>query len=233
MRKSIFLFLILILPLSVPALSQRNADYGVSLGMTSYMGDINQTRLIYKPGPAGQFFFRYNFNPRETLRINLLTGLVRGNDLDFNNSIQQARGYSFSSLVGELGASFEFNFFPYSTQMGRKIDYTPYISAGVALSAVNTNGLNFFPSIPFSVGYKVNVYNNIGLEFEYGFRKTFYDNFDGLTDMIADEDRTWTHNNDWYSFFGVGITWKMYNKLAGCPAINENNTNNESKRNRR
>jgi len=228
MRKS--LLLIIIICVSLPALSQRNADYGVSGGITSYMGDINQTRLIYKPGPAGQLFYRFNFNPRQALRINLLAGNVRANDLDFNNSLQQSRAKSFNSLVGELGAMYEFNFFPYSTQGGRKIDYTPYFSAGIALSAINTEGLSFFPTIPFSIGYKVNVYNNIGLEFEYGFRKTFYDNFDGLKDMIAPEDHTWTHNNDWYSYMGIGITWKMYNKLSGCPEISA--TKNEKKRNK-
>ena len=228
MRKSVFLALIFLI--TVPALAQRKADYGISAGVTSYIGDINQERLIYKPGPACQFFYRYNFNPRQAVRINLLAGNVRGDDYDFDNLIQQTRGSSFNSIVGELGACYEFNFFPYSTQKGRKVDHTPYLSAGIALSEVNTEGLSFFPSIPFTIGYKINVYNNIGLEFEYGFRKTFYDNFDGLKDMIAPEDHTWTHNNDWYSYMGIGITWKLYNKLSGCPAIND--TNNEKKRNK-
>ena len=35
------------------------------------------------------------------------------------------------------------------------------------------------------LGFKVNIYKNMGLEAEYGFRKTFYDNFDGLKDLVA------------------------------------------------
>ncbi len=230
MRRPALVFLTLLFSLQL--FSQRNADYGFSAGVTSYLGDINQNRLFYRPGPAGQIFYRYNFNPRQAVRINLLAGNVKGNDLDFDNPLQQQRAGSFSALVTELGANFEFNFFPYSTVKGRKTDYTPYISAGVALSAVSTGGISFFPSIPFSAGFKINVYNNIGLEFEYGFRKTFYDNFDGLNDMIAPEDRTWTHNNDWYNYMGVGITWKMYNKLSGCPAINDTNIERNRKRKR-
>ncbi|MCJ7821095.1 MAG: DUF6089 family protein, partial [Bacteroidales bacterium] len=84
---------------------------------------------------------------------------------------------------------------------------------------VSATDFSIFPSIPFSAGFKINIANDLGLEFEYGFRKTFYDNFDGLTDMVDPEDLTWTHNNDWYSFMGISITWKMYNKLVGCPAF--------------
>ncbi len=225
MRKTIFL--ILIFATTLPVIAQRNADYGFSLGFTSYLGDINQTKLIYKPRPAGQVFYRYNFNPRQALRANLLVGNISGDDLDFNNSIQQARAQSFNTFVGELGVAYEFNFFPYSTMGGRKIDYTPYLSLGAALSAVGTDGISFFPSIPFSLGVKVNIYKNFGLEFEYGFRKTFYDNFDGLKDMIDPNDLTWSHNNDWYSFMGIGITWKMYSKLAGCPAFGDKREKNK------
>ena len=96
---------------------------------------------------------------------------------------------------------------------------------GAAFSTVYNQeaakSFNPFLSIPFSAGFKVNVANNIGLELEYGFRKTFNDKFDGQTDEDNIGSQTWTHNNDWYSFMGVSVTWKMYNKLAGCPAFAE------------
>ena len=56
---------------------------------------------------------------------------------------------------------------------------------------------------------------------EYGFRKTFYDNFDGVKDLVAPSDYSWLHHNDWYSFTGIAVTWKIYNKLAGCPAYGD------------
>jgi hypothetical protein len=220
----------------MPLCAQRKADYGVSLGVTTYLGDINQGNLLYHPRPASQIFYRHNFNPRQALRFNLLAGYLSASDLDFNNPVQQARAKSFSTTVGELGINYEFNFFPYTTQKSRKIDYTPYLSAGIALSAAGTNGFTFFPSVPFSLGMKVNIYKNIGLEAEYGFRKTFYDNFDGLKDegnLIAPGDHTWTHNNDWYTFFGFGITWKMYNRLEGCPAFNGKNDNSKNDNSKR
>jgi hypothetical protein len=89
------------------------------------------------------------------------------------------------------------------------------------LAIFNTVSMSYQPVIPFSFGFKVNIHKNLGLEVEYDFRKTFYDNFDGLKDLVAPSDYAWLHNNDWYTFAGIAVTWKIYNKLAGCPAYND------------
>jgi hypothetical protein len=196
---------------------QRNADFGILGGASSYIGDINPSRIMYAPLPAAGIFYRYNFHPRESLRTSILIGGLRATDLDFNNSFQQARAASFSGSFGEWTTQFEFNFFPYSTQ-GKRWDYSPYFAAGLGIAFINTTVFTYVPVIPFSFGFKINIYKNLGLEAEYGFRKTFYDNFDGLKDFIAPSDYSWLHNNDWYSFAGLALTWKMYNRLAGCPA---------------
>ena len=211
---------LLFLCLSLSLSGQRNSDYGVLAGVSSYIGDINPTRLLYSPRPAGGIFYRYNFHPRQALRSSLIYGGLRANDLDFKNDFQTARAASFSGTVGEFALQFEFNFFPYSTE-GKTWDYTPYIAAGGGIAFINTATFTYVPVIPFSLGFKVNMYKNLGLEAEYGFRKTFYDNFDGLKDLVAPSDYAWIHNNDWYSFTGIAVTWKIYSKLAGCPAYSD------------
>jgi hypothetical protein len=212
--------LLLFLFLSLSLWGQRISDYGILAGVTSYLGDINPNRLLYSPLPAGGIFYRYNLNPRQALRADLIFGGIRGNDLDFKNSFQQARAASFSDNIGELALQFEFNFLPYSTE-GKRWDFTPYFAAGAGVAFLTGAVITYVPVIPFSFGFKVNVYKNIGLEAEYGFRKTFYDNFDGLKDLVAPSDFAWIHNNDWYTFTGIAVTWKIYNKLAGCPAYGE------------
>lgn len=212
-----------LLCLFISASGQRNSDYGIFAGVSYYMGDINPGRLMYSPLPAGGILYRYNFHPRQALRGNIFYGRLMGDDRDFTNDFQTTRDSSFSGSVGEFAVQFEFNFLPYTTQ-GRLWDFTPYFAAGAGVAKINsltsagirTNTIQ--PVIPFSIGFKVNIYKNMGLEAEYGFRKTFYDNFDGLNDPVAQEDRGVIHNNDWYSFAGIVLTWKIYNKLAGCPA---------------
>lgn len=226
MNKAAILTLLVLMAL--PAMGQRTADYGVSLGMVNYLGESNPANIFFRPGPAAQFFYRYNFHPRIAVRANLLGGYLT----------------PLGAPLGELGGTFEYNFFPYSTFRSRRVDYTPYIAAGAALSTVynqvavtdGTKSFHPFFSIPFSAGFKVNVANHIGVEFEYGFRKTFYDKFDGQYEVMtpgdspAPVDQSWTHNNDWYSFMGISVTWKMYNKLAGCPAFAEIGKDKKRKR---
>jgi hypothetical protein len=229
MKKVHWFFLFLCLSLSLSG--QRSSDYGVFGGVSSYLGDINPDRILYSPSPAGGIFYRLNFHPRHSLRTSLFLGGIKANDSDFENNFQTARDASFLGIVSELAFQYEFNFFPYSTD-GKKWNYTPYFAAGAGFVNINTTsfsrgiGNNNTPIrneivIPFSFGFKVNIYKNMGLEAEYGFRKTFYDNFDGLRDFVAPSDYAWIHNNDWYSFAGVAVTWKINSKLAGCPAYSD------------
>jgi len=199
---------------------QPNSDYGIFGGVSTYLGDINPGRIMYSPLPAAGILYRYNLHPRQAIRGSIFYGGLRANDLDFNNVFQTTRNSSFTGSVAELAAQFEFNFLPYTTQ-GKLWDFSPYIAAGAGVVFINTVTNSIEPVIPFSLGFKVNIYKNMGLEAEYGFRKTFYDNFDGLNDMVAEEDRGLIHNNDWYSFAGIVLTWKFYNKLAGCPAYTD------------
>jgi len=215
MKKLIWLFIFAFMPLVI--FSQRNVDYGIFGGVSSYFGDINQGTPLYSPRPAAGVLYRYNLHPRHSLRANLFVGGLSANDADFDNSFQQNRAASFSGMVAEMVLQFEFNFFPYSTD-GKKWNYTPYFAGGIGGAHIDTEEVAFIPVIPFSFGFKINIKRNLGLELEYGFRKTFYDNFDGLENMKY----VWTHNNDWYTFTGICVTWKIFNKFVECPAYNKN-----------
>jgi hypothetical protein len=209
--------LLLCICLSYSAYGQRNSDFGVFAGVSSYIGDINPSRFMYSPLPAGGIFYRYNFNPRQAIRTNITIGGLSAYDRNFHNSFQQTRDARFLERIGEWALQFEFNFLPYSTQ-GKPKDFTPYLAAGAGIAFIKST---YVPVIPFSLGLKINVYKNFGLEAEYGFRKTFYDNFDGLKDLVAPSDYSLIHNNDWYSFAGIALTWKIYSKLEGCPAYSD------------
>ena len=211
----IFLFIIVI-----PLNAQRDSDYGVFGGISYYMGDINPERFFYGSSPAIGFIYRYNFHPRHALRTNIFYGGIRADDLDFNNEYQQNRAESFKSSLIEWAVQFEFNFLPYTTT-GKWWDYSPYFALGGGLCMATGEDMIITPVIPVSVGFKVNIYKNLGLELEYGARKTFYDNFDGLTDNIYPDHNIWTHNNDWYMYTGVTFTWKMFHNMLSCPAYDD------------
>jgi hypothetical protein len=211
---------LLFMSLSLSLSGQRNTDYGFLAGVSSYIGDINPNRLFYSPLPSGGLFIRFNLHPRQALRASLSHSGLKANDLDFNNDFQQARQLSFSGTVTEFALQFEFNFLPYTTA-GKLWDYTPYFAAGGGIAFINTETFTYVPVIPLTFGFKVNIHKNMGLEAEYGFRKTFYDNFDGLNDPVDPSDYGWIHNNDWYSFAGVAVTWKLFSNFIRCPAYDD------------
>jgi hypothetical protein len=49
-------WIFLLLGLYSTAAGQRNSDYGIFAGVSSYLGDINPNRLMYSPLPAGGIF---------------------------------------------------------------------------------------------------------------------------------------------------------------------------------
>lgn len=229
MRK--FAWLLPLFLLSVSLSGQRKADYGIFGGVSTYYGDINPGIFINTTRPAGGLFYRYNFNPRQALRANIYLGGLAAADSNSLNSYEIARGAWFKATIGEAALLYEFNFLPYSTQ-GKQWNYTPYIAGGAGIFFLSTETnlsrytTAFRPVIPVTVGFKVNIYKNIGLEAEYSIHKTFYDNFDGLKNRDFTV-RSEIHNNDWYSFAGVAVTWKFYSKLAGCPAFNDVDSGNK------
>ena len=219
MKRLIWLFIFAFMPLII--FSQQKADYGVFGGVSSYLGDINPNKMFYSPRPAAGIFYRYNLNPRHSLRANLFAGKLHADDTDFDNSFQQNRAASFSGTVAEMALQFEFNFFPYATD-GKKWNSSPYFAAGAGVAYIDDNkNVVFCPVMPISLGFKINILKNVGLEAEYGFHKTFYDNFD---DLILPSNNMWTHNNDWFTFTGICITWKIYNKLTACCVYNDVNS---------
>jgi Domain of unknown function (DUF6089) len=217
----IFLF-ILILVFSFPdAWSQRKGDIGIFAGASYYMGEINPVRHFYKPSPDFGAIYRHNFNPRNSLRFHAIYGSLRGDDHDFTNDFQQARGYSFQTSFLELAANTEFNFFPY--QYGKRKDrYTPYVTAGLGYNFV------FSPErrgttdlvITYGAGFKFNVNKHISAGCEWSFRKTFNDRLDGLVNPGTD-NAVFYHNNDWYSIVGIFVTYKFLSYLLECPAYEE------------
>jgi hypothetical protein len=152
--------------------------------------------------------------------MSILYGGLKGNDFDFSNNYQQTRGAAFSGSVTEWSLQFEFNFLPYTNQ-GKQWDFSPYLACGAGIAFINTKAFTYVPVFPFTFGMKVNIFKNMGLEAECGFRKTFYDNFDGLKDLVPPADAPVIHNNDWYTFTGIALSWKIYSKKAGCPAYND------------
>jgi len=218
-RLSKYIFILFLL---VPVLTsaQQNADIGVFGGTAYYLGDINPGRHFYRPSISFGILYRYNVNSRWAIRANGYVADLSGSDLDFPGRLNPDRPFSprnFQTSLLDLALQTEFNFLPYIPTAG-KWQYSPYITAGIAGSMVmgsDVDAVNTL-TIPFGIGVKVNLTSRLSTGAEWGFRKTFSDTIDGIENPSG--TTSIIHNNDWYSFMGIFITYKFFNFAAECPA---------------
>jgi hypothetical protein len=104
-------------------------------------------------------------------------------------------------------------------------------------------------SIPFGMGFKFHTMGRLGVSIEWGMRKTYTDYLDDVSTSYVDENILFANNglesalfadrsinnpgnsninrqrgnpttNDWYSFAGVTLTYKLSTVKSACPAYN-------------
>jgi opacity protein-like surface antigen len=208
---------------SLPSIAQRKADVGVFIGGSYYLGDINPNRQFYSPSYAIGGIYRYNFNKWLSLRLNGIYTSLTGNDADFPNLRHPQRGdVSFRTNLLDAAAQLEINFLPYLPADKPK-DVAAYIALGagyntiIGSSSTGPQTPNNHPAFIFGTGVKYNVDSRLSTGLEWSFRKTFSDNLDGV---VGADGNSLIHNNDWYSLFGIFITYKFFKFASECPAYN-------------
>ncbi|UCH14399.1 MAG: hypothetical protein JSV22_00160 [Bacteroidales bacterium] len=212
--KTILILVVLVFSFSLVE-AQRNDNIGVFAGTSYYYGDINTNKIFYSPGFAVGGIFRYNLNKRYAFRLSGYFTRLSGDPDDFSdliNDITAAR--AFNKYIFDAALQVEFNFLPYVPTV-KRWDYTTYISAGVGYASIS----NIPVTIPFGVGFKLNVTNTICTGFEWSFRKTFNDLIDGAENPTNIDSPI--HNDDWYSFLGIFVTYKFFNFMVDCPAYDD------------
>ena len=233
MRKHWLLLIILAASGSQTVIAQQKTIFiqniGVFAGGSYYIGDINPERMFYNLSPTFGGFYNFWINKRYAVRTNFYYGGLKAAGEDFDYSFTPLRNASFSESFLDMAIQFEFNFLPYGYDPRRTL-FTPYVSGGVGFLFVfgNTKVANEFV-LPVNLGFKVNVSKKIDVGAEWGFRKTFNDYLDewspsdptiGLT---PSDVKTFSHNNDWYSFVGIFASFKIFYDRASCPAYWDSN----------
>lgn len=194
---------------------QKQSDIGIIGGIAYYMGDLNHYRHFYAPGPSAGLILRYNFNPRNSIRISGNYGLLKGSPEDFSQPYPNSSQEAFSTGVVDVGLSTEFNFMPYKATKVRKYRYTPYVVGGLGYTVVP--GGDSSPSLSFGGGFKYNLTRRMSGGLEWSFRKTFSDELDHVQN-IGFENNVFFHNKDWFSIVGVFITYKFFDWGLDCAA---------------
>ena len=221
----VYLFLLL-----HPFLFSQHSELGLFGGTAYYVGELNpSSQVINKVRPAVGFFYRKNLNYRYSLRVGVNYAQLSATDQFSATEFSKFRQLSFSSNLIEGYTTLEFNFLPYQINNHITSKYTPYVFIGVAVfssspeventngSAINTSELIVTPSIPFGVGVKFNLVQNLGLALEWNMHKTYTDEIDGLPQTYAGGYQlSNSNNNDWYSFLGITLNYKFLTEKDHC-----------------
>jgi hypothetical protein len=206
---------ILFLLVSGTAISQTKAELGFFGGTAYYMGDINPTWHFRNSSVAVGGVYRYNFDSRYSLRANMLFTSLKGDDLDAKNNYQLNRGASFNTDVVDLSLQVEFNFQPFwAPKKSRTKKLVPYVTAGIGFIAPSSTSSSF--TIPMGAGFKYNLGRRWTAALEWSFRKTFTDDLDHLDDPNNFNKSNLMHNNDWASFTGIIISYKLFPDNEEC-----------------
>lgn len=210
------LLLILLISLGIASVSaQRYSDFGVLFGGAYYNGEINPTRQFYKPSLSYGAFTRLNLNKRFALRLSGYYTHLKANVNDFPDRVTHfipAANESFTKQVIDITGQVEFNFLPYITGE-RNFLRSTYVSGGLGYGIFSGSGNSLL--IPFGIGAKMNFGERLSGGLEWTFRKTFADDIDNYPNLLGS---TLINNNDWYSIFGLFISYKFVKFAADCPA---------------
>lgn len=223
LKRSLLLVIVLANMLNLSA-QQQTADVGLFGGGAIPFSDYSKLNI----GKSINFdfggFYRYNFNSRYSLRINLMYGNVGANG--FLDNMQQP--ISFTKSVFDIGAIFEINYLDFLLGM-KQMKFSPYVFYGVGVSFYpDDNGRTVIaPNFPFGLGVKYAISKRWGIGAEVSTRKLMNDELDNLNNPYSSVNlgniNDKLHNNDWINYFGLTLTYKFYWGTKPCPAYNSIN----------
>lgn len=218
--------------LSQPALGlvySYNFNSRISLRFNLFDGEIEGSDAKAKFNEIRNLSFRSNIGELSTqLEINFLPYLTGKKEHPFSP-------YVFGGI-----SLFKFN--PQAEYNGKWYDLQPLKTEG------ETKPYNLISvGIPFGMGIKMNISKRVAVDLEWGLRKTFTDYLDDISKIYVDptklnssisinladrspevgaprnvinSQRGNSQNNDWYSFFGVLLIYKIKDPSAPCDAFN-------------
>ena len=200
-------------------------EVGPALGITGYLGDVNNSNLWRHPGITGGGVFRYIKNSRWAFKANLNYLSLSGNSVDIANRYPdpanpgQLRDYSFNSHMVDLCATAEFNFLNYGfgPRYKQYKRITPYMTAGLGMAMAFVKGGNTHATLvlPLGVGVKYKLKERLNLGFEFTMRKDFGDQVDGYTDLYGVK-HNFAKNTDWHSMAMFTLTYEFSKRCVKC-----------------
>ncbi len=221
MKKTLYIVLIALFAAMTATAQQYKYEVGPVLGLSGYLGDVNNSNVFRHPGVTGGAMFRYAHNSRWAFKANLNYASISGNSQDIETKFPDGEQYKFNSSLIDLGLTAEFNFLNYGRGPAYKKykPISPYMVAGVGFVFAISNGRNQASfTVPIGIGVKYKFKDRLNLGFEFTMRKEFSDRIDHLSDLYGIK-HSFAKNTDWYSFAMFSATYEFGKRCIKCNYI--------------
>ena len=235
MQKKIIYCLFALIFMSVSYKGQRH-EIGVQLGMSNLVGDIGRTNyFLQKPILSnfgdygipfyGGILYRMNFNPYQTVRLNLGYSHIQFVDAVAKEQYRRDRKLWGTNSIFHADLIFEYNFFPVNDE--QKSLLSPYVFGGIGgmlanstrVSLVNdfrrdaggnaitpTNSTDFETNPTYESGNKLTmaIPFGVGLKYKFNYNWALFGEFmfrptfsDSIDySVVDDKDLRVTYNKD-------------------------------------
>ena len=186
----------------------QNLFVSLRAGLSNYQGDLQDKGFTFKKSKfIGSVGVRHDLSEHITLRSYLSFTKLSGDDRLSKNSFARARNLNFTTGLQELEISGQYNIFslndkwwtpyvfagiglfhykPYTTFNGSKVFLQPLSTEGESV----VNGVKKYKllqlSLPIGFGAEYALTEDIRIGLEFGYRKTFTDYIDDVSNRYVD-----------------------------------------------
>ena len=109
---------------------KNDGEFGGSIGLAHYFGDLNTSAALNRPKFSGGIFFIKQFNNYIGLKISGDYAQLGYSDTYSKNPTQKQRNLSFNTNVWEISLSGYFNFFRFIPGV-EGYNFTPYFCKNI------------------------------------------------------------------------------------------------------
>jgi hypothetical protein len=213
-----------------------NYEVGIFLGNSGYLGDLNKSDWFSKePHLAYGVFGRYNLSPKFAVKVAYSRGTLTGRDSNYPD--RAFRNFSTQTTINDIAGQIEYQ--PWAFPMSKlphqfQSMVRPYIFVGIGVAFTNPQAdmanmivvkpeiaagiegdLNTVYSktatiVPFGLGLKYRIAPMWTIGLEAGFRFTFSDYIDGIS-QAANPGKA-----DRYKFSGVIVSYRFKRSPTKC-----------------
>jgi len=183
---------------------QRSLMLTAGTGSSTYYGELSNPGTLLKLQPNLNVGLQIYVSPRISVRTELNWFQLKGSDAEANDAGRKARGLSFLDNCFEISGIGAINLIANGNRYYRRPTLNLYGFAGIgllyfnptaklngksySLAPLQTEGVSYsrvVPVIPFGLGVRLKTGPNMNIVFEGGYRKTFTDYLDDVSNKYT------------------------------------------------